>query len=455
MPVFTADICDHHEHDIAVCDPIFAAYGGRPVFEGRIVHYEINGDIGPVKQLIASYLENLITDQPAHFNELERYLLLARDVPGISLTATLRPAGDASPGGVILVVDTALKQFDGFVSAANLSAETTGPYTFSVGAAMNSMTRFGERTGAVLVFDPEFKEQVTGYLAEEIRIGDEGLVLRFSVTQSYSDPGDFLKPLNISNWAVIFNLEAEFPLVRSREINLHIYGGFNYIDVRSDLSRQQILDDQLRTFYSGIRVLWRPPATGGTLNAQFEGRLGIDEWGAAKRTSGGTFGAIRSRSDGTPDYALLRGDISYAQPVGPYFTLFGRALGQHSATPLFSFEELSLGMLTVGRGYDPGVLTGDSGYGFQGELRYSHPAIANAYVDDVEFFGFYDWARVFDRGNPVSDFEQLSSWGFGVRFRAFETVLSEFYYAVPIEKALSTSARAPHPSVRFRVTKFF
>ena len=68
---------------------------GRPtfqVFEGRIVHYEINGDIGPVKELIAAYLENLITDKPARFDDIERYLLLARDIPGISLTGTLRPA---------------------------------------------------------------------------------------------------------------------------------------------------------------------------------------------------------------------------------------------------------------------------------------------------------------------------------------------------------------------------
>lgn len=425
------------------------------VYEGRIVHYEINGDVGPVKALIASYLENLITDRPAHFSELERYLLLARDIPGISLTATLRPAGDSSPGGVILVVDTALKQFDGFVSAANMSSEPTGPYTFSVGAAMNAQTAYGERTGAVLVFDPEFKEQLTAYLSEEVRLSDEGFVLRFSASQSLSDPGDFLKTLNIRNFATIFTLEGEFPIVRSREFNWHVYGGFNYADVRSDVSRSQILDDQLRTFYSGMRVLWRPPAIDATISAQVEGRLGLDQFGASPRSTGGTFGAIRSRGDGVSDYALLRGELSYTQPVGPFFTVFLRATGQHSATPLFSYEEIVLGNLTVGRGYDPGALTGDSGFGIQAELRYGHPAIQNQWIEDVEFFGFYDWGRVYDRNNVISEFEELSSWGLGLRFRALETILSEFYVAMPLEPALSTASEAPDPSVRFRVTKFF
>ena len=38
--------------------------------------------------------------------------------------------------------------------------------------------------------------------------------------------------------------------------------------------------------------------------------------------------------------------------------------------PLLSFEEFSAGNYTVGRGYDPGALLGDSGFGTQAELRY-------------------------------------------------------------------------------------
>ena len=46
--------------------------------------------------------------------------------------------------------------------------------------------------------------------------------------------------------------------------------------------------------------------------------------------------------------------------------------------PLLSFEEFSAGNYTVGRGYDPGTLLGDRGFGTQAEapLRQPHPAPA-------------------------------------------------------------------------------
>ena len=193
------------------------------------------------------------------------------------------------------MVDVALKQFDGFVSAANLSSEPTGPYTISFGAAMNSMTRFGERTGLVLVTDVEVKEQVTGFFSEEFRIGDEGLVLRFSATQSFSDPGDALKTLEITNFATIFNIEAEFPIFRSRAFNWFVYGGFNYANVQTDIDDQAIVDDRLRVGYAGFRVLWRPPIGDGVVTAQIEGRQGLSVFGASTSTTS----IDRSRSDAT------------------------------------------------------------------------------------------------------------------------------------------------------------
>ena len=119
------------------------------VYEGKIIYYEINGDIGPVKKRIARLLDNLITGEPARWSELERYLLLARDLPGISLTGTLRSAGESAPGGIILVVDTARKAVDGFVGSQNLNAESTGPFTIAGGAAHelgHALRRAGRRS---------------------------------------------------------------------------------------------------------------------------------------------------------------------------------------------------------------------------------------------------------------------------------------------------------------------
>ena len=43
---------------------------------------------------------------------------------------------------------------------------------------------------------------------------------------------------------------------------------------------------------------------------------------------------------------------------------------QYAWKPLLSFEQFSAGNYTVGRGYDPGVLLGDEGFGTQAEIRF-------------------------------------------------------------------------------------
>ncbi len=77
-----------------------------------------------------------------------------------------------------------------------------------------------------------------------------------------------------------------------------------------------------------------------------------------------------SRLDGRSDATVIR-YTGYGEfrPV-PKLTLALGARGQYAWKPLLSFEEFSAGNYTVGRGYDPGALLGDMGFGTQAEIRY-------------------------------------------------------------------------------------
>jgi hemolysin activation/secretion protein len=59
----------------------------------KLVDFQVRGDAGKAEGLIGSYL-SAIKEQPV-FNIVaaERYLLLARDIPGYDIRLTLRPAG--------------------------------------------------------------------------------------------------------------------------------------------------------------------------------------------------------------------------------------------------------------------------------------------------------------------------------------------------------------------------
>lgn len=417
------------------------------VFEGKIIHYEINGEIGPVKKQIAGLLDNLLTDEPARWSELERYLLLARDLPGISLTGTLRPAGETAPGGVILVVDTARKPVDGFVSLQNRNAEPTGTFTVSGGLALNSNTRYAERLGAVALLALELPEQVSGFLSYEQSLGSDGLRFGLSAIHGFSEPGDAIETLDLVSNTTILSAKLEYPIVRSRRFSLWTRGGFDYEDERVSVGtpHQELFDDQLRIIYGGARMIALPPL-GGVTQFDVEVRQGLDQFGAFAASNPGA----------SESFTLVTAEASHRQPIPPFFEIYLEARAQQASEPLPSLEEMSLGELTVGRGFEPGSLTGDSGFALRGEVRYFPPGFETWWLQDFSAFAFGDYGRVYDdRSLNTAGFEELASFGFGVRFQAFETVVGEFYYAQPVTKALETADRRPNGGVKFTLTKFF
>ena len=72
------------------------------VTEGHIASVKLDGDIGPAGTQVLRFLNKLTEKQPIDSVTLERYLLLAQDVPGISLRAVLEPSTD-TPGALNLI----------------------------------------------------------------------------------------------------------------------------------------------------------------------------------------------------------------------------------------------------------------------------------------------------------------------------------------------------------------
>ena len=419
------------------------------IYEGRILFYEVNGEIGPVKTQIEALLDNLIVDEPARVDQLERYLLLARDLPGISLTGTLRSAGDNAPGGVVLVVDTARKATDAFVQAQNKNAEPTGPFSLAGGYAFNSRTERAERIGATLLSTHEIPEQITGYVIYEQSLGNDGLVLRAEHTTSFSEPGDVLAPLDLTAISSATSVLIEYPIIRSRAVSVWSRGGADVIDQNTDAGGTSLFDDQMRVGFLGLRgVLF--DSLLGQVDFDLQGRIGLDAFGA----SGNSIG--RSRTDATFDYRIIRGAASVTHPFSQFLSAFGGMEFQWSDRPLPTYEEMALGELSIGRGYQPGIITGDSGFALTGELRYAPPGIEIDWLDSVEVYSFVDYGRAYDFNRPTGEaFEDLMSVGGGVRFQILETMIGDVYLAVPRTEALSTSARLPKATVKFSLTKFF
>jgi hemolysin activation/secretion protein len=101
----------------------------------------------------------------------------------------------------------------------------------------------------------------------------------------------------------------------------------------------------------------------------------------------------------------------------PRITFALGARAQYAWKPLLSFEEFSAGNYTIGRGYDPGALLGDRGWGTQAELRLGSRVPTRADRPAFEGYFFWDHAAVknLDRLFVVAGSNHLDSAGGGLR----------------------------------------
>ena len=76
---------------------------------------------------------------------MERWLLLAQEVPGVTLHAVLQPSLD-DPGALTLVAQVQRQAVNGLITADNRAFRQTGPVEGLVVVDLNSFTQLGEQT---------------------------------------------------------------------------------------------------------------------------------------------------------------------------------------------------------------------------------------------------------------------------------------------------------------------
>src|SRR5438105_1979193 len=72
--------------------------GGRvsfTVIEAFVAAVQVRGNAGPAQEKVEDYIEQLRGLRPFDINRAQRYLLLASDIPGVVISATLRPSAEA------------------------------------------------------------------------------------------------------------------------------------------------------------------------------------------------------------------------------------------------------------------------------------------------------------------------------------------------------------------------
>lgn len=156
---------------------------------------------------IVKQLEN---QPPPHIDDIERALLLANDVPGVTRATAIPSAGSAQAASragasVSLTVVLDHKPIEGRLYVDNRQSPIVGSGFYGVLATANSYTARADTTTLGILGSwgyessglRDFEDRISGLLAHSTQLSTSGLVGRFEVLYSQTRPSDTLLAANI------------------------------------------------------------------------------------------------------------------------------------------------------------------------------------------------------------------------------------------------------------------
>jgi hemolysin activation/secretion protein len=198
------------------------------ITEGHIASVKLDGDIGPAGVQVLRFLNRLTEEPVIDAATLERYLLLAQDVPGVNLHAVLQPSTD-QPGALTLVAQVGRQAVSGLMATDNRASPLTGPVETLAGVSLNSFSQYGEKT-EVSIYHAWPNSQTFGQASVETFIGSSGLKVQIYGGAGETVPTGPLSAINYNGVTQVFGAKASYPVIRSRQQNLNTWLAFDGIE---------------------------------------------------------------------------------------------------------------------------------------------------------------------------------------------------------------------------------
>lgn len=418
------------------------------VIEGFVSGYRIKNP-GGIKDQIEAYAKKLMASGPVTSENLERYLLLMNDLPGVTVRSVLVPSKKI-PNSAELVLTVTEKKLNGFASVDNLGTTFLGPTRLTLSAQANSLFGMTDQTNLIMLRAPDHRELSYYNAGYHQNIGDEGTKIGTNISYARTNPtlpsnmGGLLEP---QGEAQTLSVDLSHPFIRSRSLN--VYGGLafditkNKTDYAPGLSAIETKDNQ-RIVRANSQVSYTD-TTGNYNSLNTALSRGIGGLGASDKGD-----TQLSRAFGDPSFTKVNFDATRLQRLyGPFTGLIGTT-GQYAFNSLLASEQFGMGGNEFGRGYDSSEVTGDHGLGAKAEIAYNH-STSRKYLERYQIYGFYDIGKIWLRNKPVGQpsHESVASTGVGARFFFTPNLRGDTYIAKPLTHEVNS--RGEHSdNIRFR-----
>jgi len=402
------------------------------VVEGFVNEVLIEGEANGRAALFHEWGERIKESKPLDNKVLERYSLLANDLPGVKAKAVLRPS-KTTPGASDVVFVIEHKYLDLSASFDNRGTKTSGPREYTLGAGLNSILGLYEKTSVSWINTTEQSELRYLAIQHDEVLNSEGTKFTLSGNRSRGEPGETLRDLDQRSRNVTLSASLSHPFIRTRGENFSLSGGITSRDSKSEQLGQISSNDHTRSIKLGGSYDFSDSWDGVNLFA-LDLYQGFEALGATRND----FGA-KSRARGRSDFTKVTLDISRTQQLGGNFALVAAATGQYAATSLLSSEEFGYGGSQYGRAYDSSEITGDNGAAAKLELQYTDQK-EDWGLKYYQPFAFYDFGITHDR-DPVNTEATRTgaSAGVGLRFGLTDYFSGSVEYDVPLTRPVSAN----------------
>ncbi|MCL1919537.1 MAG: BamA/TamA family outer membrane protein [Kiritimatiellaeota bacterium] len=159
--------------------------------------------------------------------------------------------------------------------------------------------------------------------------------------------------------------------------------------------------------------------------------------------------SLRIGADG--DYTVGRAQVARLQALSKgsgdgldsRWTLFARATGQASDSPLVAMEQFGLGGMSTVRGYAERELLGDSALFASLEVRTPVLRLFDDLKDRLQFVAFLDsgWADLRNTQPGEDGDTYLLSAGLGLRYAVWKNAMLRFDWGFPLEKTFDSDSK--------------
>lgn len=392
------------------------------------VQFERGSDVRVSEALLERIVARRPAAQLAAQADLESALLQLNDLPGVSVRAKLTPGAAPNTSNLVVGVEQAA-MLSGSFWGDNHGNVSTGREQGNVLVTLTDVTGGGDESSL-------FASGSEGQAFAQAMIGAPLGASGFSINARYAwldyENGDAIgRAAGLEGTAHHAALSLDYSLLRRRDANVRLSGGFVWKALRDDSLAGRLNDKRSQSTSLAVSVETRDGwlgggFTSGSLSWAY-GDLDLSRVPAALAAD-----AMTLRTQG--EFHRVNASVARIQHVADRFSLFMRVHGQWASSNLDSSEDFALGGPYGVRAFAVGEGRGDMGVAGSVELRYD--ATTRAEWGDVQLSTFVDaghvWINESSHGLPAPNACNcneygLESAGLGLRWTRESLSLSTSY----------------------------